>query len=53
MYSVLLGFSFQHIASIQHFSFVNDSCRSVLVFCSSTLLPDLKLCICSGHQQMQ
>ena len=46
MYSVLSGFSFRCIASIQHFSCVNASSRSVLVLCSSTLLPALKfLCM--------
>ena len=43
MYSLLSEFSFRHIASIQHFSYVNTSSRSVLVLSSSTLLPALKL----------
>ena len=42
MYSVLSGFSFRHIASIQHYSCVNASSRSVLVLCSSTLLCALR-----------
>ena len=42
MYSVLSGFSFRHIASIQHLCCVNASSRNVLVLSSSTLLPALK-----------
>ena len=43
MYSVLSGFSFRHIVSIQCFSCVNASSRSVLILCFCTLLPALKL----------
>ena len=43
IYSVLSGFSFRHIVSIQCFICVNASSRSVLILCSCTLLPPLKL----------
>ena len=43
IYSVLSGFSFRHIASIQCFSCVSASSRSVFILCSCTLLPALKL----------
>ena len=42
MYSILSGFSFRCIVSIQCFSCVNASFRSVLILCSCTLLPALK-----------
>ena len=43
MYSILPGFNFRCIVSIQCFSCVNASSRSVLILCSCTLLPALKL----------
>ena len=43
MYSVLSVPSLRCIASIQCFSCVNASSRSVLILCSCTLLPALKL----------
>ena len=43
IYSVLSGFSFRCIVFIQCFSCVNAFSRSVLILCSCTLLPALKL----------